>query len=63
MATVLSTISGTPCLWATRASASMSQTLPAGLPTLSQKIARVWPSISFSIESGESDAAKRTVTP
>ena len=30
----------------------MSQMLPAGLPTLSQKTARVWSSISFSIASG-----------
>ena len=52
VATVLSTISGTPCLWATRASASMSQMFPAGLPTVSQKTARVWSSISFSISSG-----------
>ena len=36
VATVLSTTSGTPCRCATRASASMSQTLPAGFPTLSQ---------------------------
>ena len=35
-ATVLSTISGTPCACATSASASISQMLPAGLPTLSQ---------------------------
>ena len=36
VATVLSTISGTPCLCATRARPSISATLPAGLPTLSQ---------------------------
>ena len=41
VATVLSTTSGTPCAWATPASASMSQMLPAGLPTLSQNTARV----------------------
>ena len=41
VATVLSTIEGTPCSWATRAIASMSQTLPAGSPTLSQNTARV----------------------
>ena len=39
-------------LWATRASASMSQMFPAGLPTLSQKTARVLSSISFSMASG-----------
>ena len=52
VATVLSTISGMPCLWATRASSSISQIFPAGLPTLSQKTARVLSSISFSIASG-----------
>ena len=36
VATVLSTISGTPCPCATAASASRSTMLPAGLPTLSQ---------------------------
>ena len=51
-ATVLSTISGTPCVWAIRASASISQIFPAGLPTLSQKIARVLSSISFLSASG-----------
>ena len=63
VATVLSTISGTPCAWATAASASMSQMLPAGLPTLSQKTARVLSSISPAIASGASDSAKRTVMP
>ena len=63
VATVLSTISGMPWLWATLASASMSQMLPAGLPTLSQKNARVLSSISFSIAAGWSLSAKRTVTP
>ena len=38
---------------ATAASASISQILPAGLPTLSQKIARVFSSISFSIASAD----------
>ncbi len=52
VATVLSTISGTPCLWATRARLSMSQMFPAGLPTLSQKTARVFSSISFSMARG-----------
>ena len=41
----------------------MSQTLPAGLPTLSQYTPRVRASISFSIASARSDAAKRTVMP
>jgi hypothetical protein len=41
----------------------MSQMLPAGLPMLSQKIARVLSSISFSIASAVSDSAKRTVMP
>ena len=41
----------------------MSQILPAGLPTLSQKMARVLSSISFSIASGWSDSANRTVMP
>ena len=36
VATVLSTTSGMPCRCATCASSSISQTLPAGLPTLSQ---------------------------
>ena len=52
VATVLSTTSGTPCLWATWARASISQMFPAGLPTLSQKTARVLSSISFSIRGG-----------
>ena len=34
--TVLSTTSGTPWAWATAASASISQMLPAGLPIDSQ---------------------------
>ena len=63
VATVLSTISGTPCACATRARASRSQMLPAGFPTLSQKTARVWSSISAAMASGRSDAANRTVTP
>ncbi len=50
VATVLSTISGTPWRWATFAKASMSQMFPAGLPTLSQKTARVFSSISVSID-------------
>ena len=63
VATVLSTISGTPCRCATVASASMSQTLPAGLPTLSQNTALVFPSINRSTASALSLAAKRTPTP
>ncbi len=63
VATVLSTTSGMPWRAPSAASASMSQTLPAGLPTLSQKMALVSSSISFSIASGESDSAKRTPMP
>ena len=43
--------------------ASMSQILPAGLPTVSQKTAIVFSSISFAISSAWSEAAKRAVTP
>src|ERR1051325_437710 len=63
VATVLSTISGTPCRCATSASASMSQMLPAGLPTLSQNTARVLSSISASIEGGAAESAQRTGAP
>ena len=52
VATVLSTISGTPCSCATSANASMSQMLPAGLPTLSQKTALAFSSICASILAG-----------
>ncbi len=41
----------------------MSQILPAGLPTLSQKTAQVSSSISGSISAGASDFANRTPTP
>jgi hypothetical protein len=63
VATVLSTISGTPCLWAASAIASMSQTLPAGFPTLSQNTARVSSSINLSMLAGRSSSENRTVTP
>ena len=49
--------------WATSAIASMSQMLPAGLPTLSQKTARVFSSISASMSSALSLAAKRPRCP
>ena len=62
VATVLSTRSGTPCLCATAASAAMSQMLPAGLPTLSQKIARVFVDQLFD-GAGRSDSANRTAMP
>ena len=52
VATVLSTISGTPCRCATSARAAMSQMFPAGLPTLSQNTARVRSSINGSMASG-----------
>ena len=58
VATVLSTISGTPCLWAILASASMSQMFPAGLPTLSQYTAPVLSSISASIDLGLSSLSR-----
>ena len=38
---VLSTMSGTPASWATRANASMSSVLSAGFPTVSMKTALV----------------------
>ena len=50
--TVLSAITGTPRLCATSATAARSMTLPAGLPTVSQKTALVRSSISAAIESG-----------
>ena len=46
VATVLSTMSGTPAAWATAATASRSTTLPAGLPIVSQNTAQVSSSIS-----------------
>ncbi len=61
--TVLSTISGTPWRWAASAIASMSQMLPAGLPTLSQKTALVSASISRSMSAAWSEAAKRPWIP
>ena len=63
VATVLSTISGNPRAWATCASASMSQTLPAGFPTDSQKIARVVPSINGVMSAARSVGAKRAWIP
>ena len=63
MATVLSTTSGTPWRCATFASASMSQTLPAGLPIVSENTALVFSSISLSIASALSLSAKRAVMP
>ena len=62
-ATVLSTMSGTPWECATAASSATSQTLPAGLPTVSQYTAMVFSSIRRSMSAGASDAAKRTVMP
>ena len=61
VATVLSTMSGMACRCATSASASRSQTLPAGLPTVSQNTARVFSSISASMSAAWSDFANRTV--
>jgi hypothetical protein len=46
VATVLSTISGTPWRWAISATAAMSVTLPSGLPMDSMKMALVRSSIS-----------------
>ena len=63
MATVLSTISGTPCAFATAARPARSATLPAGLPMLSQKIARVSASISAAMSSGLSLFANFTLMP
>ena len=63
VATVLSTMNGTPWRWAASATASMSTTLPAGLPMLSQKTAWVWSSIRASMASALSSAAKRASTP
>ena len=60
--TVLSTISGMRARCAMAASASRSQMLPAGLPTVSQNSARVLPSISASSSAGWSVLPKRTVT-
>jgi hypothetical protein len=59
----LSTINGTPAAWATSAIASMSQMLPAGLPTLSQKTARVFSSISRAMSSARSLRASRPSIP
>ena len=41
----------------------MSQMFPAGLPTVSQNTARVFPSISFSMLGGWSVSANRTMMP
>ena len=61
VATVLSTIRRNAGACANGASASMSQMLPAGLPTLSQNTALVFSSMSRSMASGASDSAKRTL--
>ena len=63
VATVLSTTSGRPWRCATSASAARSGMLPAGLPTLSQKTARVPASIIRSTSEAESEAAKRPAIP
>ena len=60
---MLSTISGMPWRCAISASAAKSVTLPAGLPTDSQKIARVFASINFSNEAGSRWSANFTVRP
>ena len=61
--TVVSTITGTPWLWAISAMASMSAMLPAGLPMDSRKTAAVLSSMSFSSAAGLSSSAKRTSMP
>ena len=61
--TVLSTISGMPCRCATSASAAKSVTLPAGLPTDSQNIARVPASMSLSNVAGSRWSANLTWMP
>ncbi len=61
--TVLSTITGTPCLWAIAAIASRSGMLPAGLPMVSQNTAAVLSSMSASSAAGLSSLAKRTSMP
>ena len=61
--TVLSTMSGTPWACAISATAAMSITLPAGLPTDSQNTALVRSSISFAMPSTSPGAAKRVSMP
>ncbi|MNZ30858.1 hypothetical protein D3C78_481440 [compost metagenome] len=63
VATVLSTISGTPWRCAASASACRSTMLPAGLPIDSQNTALVLASISASSAATSSWAAKRTSMP
>ena len=63
VATVLSTMRGTPSAWATAATASRSTMLPAGLPMVSQKTARVFSSMSGAIDSARSSTAKRVSMP
>ena len=63
VATVLSTITGTPCLCAIVVIASRSGMLPAGLPIVSQKTAAVFSSISASSDAALSSLANRTSTP
>jgi hypothetical protein len=63
VATVLSTISGTPCACATFATASMSVMLPSGLPIDSTNTAFVRSSISLPKESGSRWSAKRVSIP
>ena len=63
VATVLSTMSGTPAAWATAATASRSTMLPAGFPMDSQKTARVFSSMSGAIDSARSSTAKRASMP
>ncbi len=61
--TVLSTITGTPCLCAIAAIASRSGMFPAGLPMVSQNTAAVLSSIRRSRAAALSSAANRTWMP
>src|SRR3984885_6109171 len=59
VATVLSTMRGTPAAWATAATASRSTMLPAGLPMVSQKTARVLSSMRGAMDSARASAGRR----
>ena len=62
MANVLSTTRGSSCSWAIDASASMSSTLPAGLPIVSPKNALVFGLTACRHTSGSSGSTQVTST-
>ena len=63
LGTVLSITSGTPCAWATSATAAMSSTVRLGLPRLSANTARVSGRIAAAKASGFFASTKVVVMP